>query len=73
MRKPMALAPLGALLLAVSSAVGAQIPTPKPPPTPRINEARVFGARPGRPFLFTVPATGDEPITFSADGLPDGL
>ena len=34
---------------------------------------RIYGQRPGRPFLFTVPATGDRPINFSADGLPDGL
>jgi alpha-galactosidase len=51
----------------------AQILTPKPPPTPRINGARVLGARPGRPFQFTVAATGDEPITYSAEGLPAGL
>src|SRR4051812_12213030 len=47
--------------------------TPKPPATPRINGAKVYGQRPGRPFLFTIPATGDRPMTFSADGLPDGL
>jgi alpha-galactosidase len=47
--------------------------TPPPPPTPRINGARVFGVRPGRPFLFTIPATGDDPITFSATGLPESL
>jgi alpha-galactosidase len=50
-----------------------RILTPKPPATPRINGTRVFGARPGRPFLFTIPATGDEPITYSAEGLPKGL
>ncbi len=51
----------------------AVILTPKPPPTPRINGAKVFGVRPGHPFLFTVPATGDRPMTFSAEGLPAGL
>jgi alpha-galactosidase len=40
---------------------------------PRINGATVFGVRPGNPFLFTVPATGDEPIAFSAENLPAGL
>src|SRR5436190_22082491 len=50
-----------------------EILTPKPPAIPRINGARIFGARPGRPFLFTIPATGDEPITYSAEGLPEGL
>lgn len=47
--------------------------TPKPGPTPRINGARVFGVRPGSPFLFTVAATGDRPMTFAAGGLPPGL
>lgn len=50
-----------------------EILTPKPPATPRINGARVYGQRPGRPFLFTIPATGAEPITYSATGLPEGL
>ncbi len=44
-----------------------------PAMTPQINGAKIFGVRPGNPFLFTVPATGQDPITFSADGLPTGL
>ena len=51
----------------------AAILTPNPIATPRINGARVFGVHPGAPFLFTVAATGDRPMTFSADGLPAGL
>ena len=47
--------------------------TPEPPQTPRINGARIFGVRPGHPFLFTIPATGDRPMTFAAKGLPKGL
>ena len=47
--------------------------TPKPSPKPRINGAKVVGCRPGHPFLFTIPATGDRPMTFSAKGLPAGL
>jgi alpha-galactosidase len=47
--------------------------TPAAPATPRINGANVFGVRPGSPFLFTIPATGDRPMTFSADHLPRGL
>ncbi|MCX6878110.1 MAG: NPCBM/NEW2 domain-containing protein [Verrucomicrobia bacterium] len=42
-------------------------------PQPRINGARVFGVRPGSPFLFTIPATGERPMTFSARDLPTGL
>ena len=47
--------------------------TPPTPATPRINGARVFGVRPGSPFLFTIPATGKRPLAFTATGLPDGL
>jgi alpha-galactosidase len=47
--------------------------TPAPKNTPQINTARVFGARPGNPFLFKVAATGQRPIQFSAVNLPIGL
>lgn len=47
--------------------------TPPTPSTPRINGARVFGVRPGSPFIFQVPATGDRPMKFSASRLPKGL
>ncbi len=40
---------------------------------PRINGAKVFGVRPGSPFLFTIAASGERPMEFSADGLPEGL
>ena len=46
--------------------------TPKAPDAPRINGAKVFGVRPGSPFLFIVPATGKRPMTFAADNLPTG-
>jgi alpha-galactosidase len=47
--------------------------TPKAARTPRINGARIFGVHPGHPFLFTIPATGDRPMTFAVDHLPKGL
>lgn len=47
--------------------------TPTPNRKPRINGAAVYGARPGSPFHFAVPATGDRPMKFSASGLPAGL
>jgi alpha-galactosidase len=50
-----------------------RILTPPAPATPRINGARIYGQRPGRPFLFTVPTTGTRPIEFSADDLPASL
>ena len=47
--------------------------TPPPPRAPRINGARVFGVRPGRPVLFTIPVSGERPVTLTVEGLPDGL
>ncbi|MFT3934856.1 MAG: NPCBM/NEW2 domain-containing protein [Chitinophagaceae bacterium] len=47
--------------------------TPEPAKTPRINSAKVFGARPGNPFLYTIAATGKNPITYAATNLPAGL
>jgi len=47
--------------------------TPKASPKPRINGAKIVGVRPGSPFLFTVPATGERPMTFAAQNLPEGL
>jgi alpha-galactosidase len=47
--------------------------TPQPPATPRLTGARVYGVRPGSPVLYTVAATGDRPMAFSAKGLPAGL
>lgn len=51
----------------------AAIRTPAPPPSPRINGARIVGARPGKPFLYRIPTTGERPLDFSARGLPAGL
>ena len=47
--------------------------TPPAPPTPAIHSPKVFGVRPGAPFLYTVAATGERPLRFTADGLPAGL
>ena len=47
--------------------------TPPSPPTPRINGAKIFGVRPGSPFFFTIPATGQRPMTFAVENLPAGL
>ncbi|MEI8293206.1 MAG: putative Ig domain-containing protein [bacterium] len=40
---------------------------------PSIHAPAVFGVRPGAPVLFTIPATGARPMTFSAGGLPPTL
>ncbi len=47
--------------------------TPPAPASPRINGSRVTGVRPGSPFLYRIPASGDRPMEFSIDHLPDGL
>lgn len=47
--------------------------TPAPGPGPRINGPEVYGARPGHPFLYRIPAQGERPMNFSARGLPRGL
>jgi hypothetical protein len=55
-----------------STATEQGILTPEPPVTPRLPGAKVFGVRPGRPFLFTIPATGERPMEFAVDHLPEG-
>jgi alpha-galactosidase len=62
---------VSAFLFSVTS--GPAQSTPPAPGTPRINGADVFGVRPGSPFFFTIPATGERPMKFSAKHLPRGL
>jgi alpha-galactosidase len=50
-----------------------EIRTPRPGPAPRINGPRVYGCRPGHPFLFRIPTTGERPLRWEAEGLPDGV
>ena len=47
--------------------------TPPAPKTPKVNGAKVYGAHPGAPFQYRIPATGERPMRFSAEGLPKGL
>ena len=65
----------GTTMLKTYNAVATEpyILTPPPASEPKITGAKVFGVRPGSPFLFLVTATGDRPLTFSASGLPKGL
>lgn len=51
----------------------AEFRTPAPAATPHLNAAPVFGVRPGHAFIYRIPATGERPMTFAADGLPAGL
>ncbi|WP_428662300.1 NPCBM/NEW2 domain-containing protein [Runella sp.] len=47
--------------------------TPPPAKKPRINSPKLFGATPNNPFLYTIAATGQKPVSFSAQDLPKGL
>lgn len=47
--------------------------TPKPGPEPRINGPKVYGCRPECPFLYRIPVTGERPMRYAAEGLPESL
>lgn len=47
--------------------------TPPEKPEPKINASKVFGSKPGSPILFTVATSGERPMVFSAENLPQGL
>ena len=47
--------------------------TPYPTAKPKINGPDMYGARPGNPFLYLIPATGRKPLIYEATGLPEGL
>ena len=40
---------------------------------PKINNSSVFGASPDKPLIFRLAVTGERPLTFKAQNLPDGL
>jgi alpha-galactosidase len=70
-----ALAPLAATWAtpARAAATDVTISTSRSAPSPRIHAPSAFSARPGTSLVYAVPATGDAPLTFSAQGLPAGL
>jgi hypothetical protein len=47
--------------------------TPPPAALPQINSPAVTGVRPGNPFLFKIPVTGEKPLKIAVEGLPEGL
>jgi hypothetical protein len=47
--------------------------TPRTSDFPRINGAKVTAARPGKPFLFKISASGLKPMKYKAEYLPLGL
>jgi hypothetical protein len=40
---------------------------------PKIHGADIYGAKPNRPFLYKIPATGAKPMEYSVIGLPQGI
>jgi alpha-galactosidase len=64
---------LAGAVIAAQSGDDPGILTPPTPREPSINGPSVYGTRPGRPFLYRIPATGDRPMQFTAKGLPAGL
>ena len=46
--------------------------TPDAPASPRYNGPLVFGVRPGSPLIFRLPFSGERPISFAVEGLPEG-
>jgi alpha-galactosidase len=65
--------PAAAAVRGASLKPGAPILTPAPGPAPRLNGAKVYGCRPGHPFLYRIPATGGRPMEFSVENLPGTL
>jgi alpha-galactosidase len=47
--------------------------TPASSTLPKINSPKIFGAKPGNPFMYFIAATGKKPMVFKALHLPEGL
>lgn len=47
--------------------------TPAVSTKPKINGPKIFGVRPGSPFLFKIAATGNKPLQYAVEKLPVGL
>lgn len=60
-------------MLSATCLLLAAVLTPRPGPAPKINGPKVYGCRPGHPFLYRVPCTGERPMRFSAANLPSSL
>ena len=47
--------------------------TPPAPATPRYNGPLVFGVRPGSPIIFRLAFSGEKPMKYAVEGLPEGV
>lgn len=50
-----------------------EILTPAPADYPVINGPKIYGARPGKKFIYRIPCQGKRPIEFKVEELPAGL
>ncbi len=50
-----------------------EVLTPQPGLQPVINGPKIYGARPGKKFVYRIPCQGQRPITFKVEGLCKGL
>ena len=50
-----------------------EILTPAPAAGPRINGPKVYGAHPGKKFIYRIPCQGQRPIRFAVNALPADL
>lgn len=47
--------------------------TPPVSASPKINGAKIFAVRSGSPFLFKIAATGEKPLQYAVENIPQGL
>ena len=47
--------------------------TPPAPASPRYNGPQVFGVRPGSPVIFRLAFSGEKPMSYAVEGLPEGV
>lgn len=47
--------------------------TPKAPLSPKINGPKIYGVRRDHPVIYRIPCTGERPMFFSVENLPEGL
>ena len=60
-------------ILAQSGQEPADFRTPLAAATPHLNGPKIYGVRPGHPFLYRIPCTGTRPIKYSVKNLPASL
>jgi len=73
LKSGLAMARAGVLVAVIGTITTAQTKGSGGSEAPHINGPAIYGAHPNHPFLYRIPVTGQRPIRFEAEGLPDGL